>query len=292
MAQDSLHRYLFDGVSVRGELVQLSDSFQQLTGSKDYPAPVKRLLGELMTATSLLTATLKFEGSITVQLQGDGPVSLVVINGNHNQVLRGTARWNDSLPSEGTLPELMGNGHIVITIEPEKGERYQGIVGLEADTLEACLEDYFARSEQLKTRLWLRTGDADGQDKAAGMLLQILPDGLGNNEQDFDHLAQLTETVKSEELFKLDAEEVLYRLYHQENVKVYEPKTVTFKCSCSRERSASAIAAIERQEIEKMVEETGNIKLHCDYCGTDYEFDSVDISSIYEQNGPASDTVH
>ncbi|PKF51396.1 Hsp33 family molecular chaperone HslO [Enterovibrio nigricans] len=291
MAQDSLHRYLFDGVSVRGELVQLSDSYQQLTGSKDYPAPVKRLLGELMTVTSLLTATLKFEGSITVQLQGDGPVSLVVINGNHNQVLRGTARWNDSLPSEGTLPELMGKGHIVITIEPEQGERYQGIVGLEADTLEACLEDYFARSEQLKTRLWLRTGDVDGQDRAAGMLLQILPDGMGS-DTDFDHLAQLTETVKNEELFNLDAEEVLYRLYHQENVKVYEPKTVTFKCSCSRERSASAIAAIERQEIEKMVEETGNIKLHCDYCGTDYEFDSLDISSIYEQNGPSSGTVH
>lgn len=292
MAQDSLHRYLFDGVSVRGELVQLSDSFQQLTGSKDYPAPIKALLGELMVATSLLTATLKFEGSITVQIQGDGPVSLVVINGNHNQVMRGTARWNnDTLPESGTLPALMGKGHIVITIEPEQGERYQGIVGLEGDTLEACLEDYFTRSEQLKTRLWLRTGEVDGQAKAAGMLLQILPDGQGK-EDDFDHLAQLTETVKNEELFTLEAEEVLYRLYHQETVKVYEPKSVTFKCSCSRERSASAIAAIDRQEVEKMVEETGNIKLHCDYCGTDYEFDSVDITAIFDQNGPSSETIH
>lgn len=291
MAQDSLHRYLFDGVSVRGELVQLSDSFQQLTGSKDYPAPVKHLLGELMVATSLLTATLKFEGSITVQIQGDGPVSLVVINGNHNQVMRGTARWNGELADTATLQELMGKGHIVITIEPEQGERYQGIVGLEGDTLEACLEDYFARSEQLKTRLWLRTGEVEGQSKAAGMLLQIMPDGMGH-ENDFDHLAQLTETVKNEELFGLDAEEVLYRLYHQENVKVYEPKAVTFQCSCSRERSASAIAAIERQEVEEMVAESGSIKLHCDYCGADYEFDAVDISAIFGQNGPASNTVH
>ncbi|WP_325891154.1 Hsp33 family molecular chaperone HslO [Grimontia sp. NTOU-MAR1] len=291
MAQDSLHRYLFDGVSVRGELVQLSDSFQQLTGSKDYPAPVKDLLGELMVATSLLTATLKFEGSITVQIQGDGPVSLIVINGNHNQVLRGTARWNGELPETATLPELMGKGHIVITIEPEQGERYQGIVGLEGNTLQECLEDYFARSEQLKTRLWLRTGEVEDKSKAAGMLLQVLPDGIGN-EDDFDHLAKLTETVKDEELFNLEAEEVLYRLYHQENVKVYEPKIVTFKCSCSRERSASAIAAIERQEVEKMVAETGNIKLHCDYCGADYEFDSVDISAIFNQNGPSSEAVH
>ncbi|NGN99701.1 Hsp33 family molecular chaperone HslO [Grimontia sp. S25] len=291
MAQDSLHRYLFDGVSVRGELVQLSDSFQQLTGSKSYPAPVKNLLGELMVATSLLTATLKFEGSITVQIQGDGPVSLIVINGNHDQVLRGTARWNGDLPEAATLPELMGKGHIVITIEPDQGERYQGIVGLEGDTLQECLEDYFARSEQLKTRLWLRTGKVDGESKAAGMLLQILPDGMGK-EDDFDHLAKLTETVKNEELFSLEAQEVLYRLYHQENVKVYEPKSVTFKCSCSRERSASAIAAIERQEVEKMVAETGNIKLHCDYCGADYEFDSVDISAIFDQNGPSSEAVH
>ena len=291
MAQDSLHRYLFEGVSVRGELVQLSDSYQQLVGSKDYPQPVKSLLGELMVATSLLTATLKFEGSITVQVQGDGPLSLAVINGNHNQVMRGTARWKDELPTNPTLKELVGKGHIVITIEPEQGERYQGIVGLEGDTLQACLEDYFARSEQLKTGLWLRTGEQDGQLRAAGMLLQILPDGKGS-EEGFDHLAQLTETVKNEELFSLEAEEVLYRLYHQEEVKVFEPQDVSFKCTCSRERSASAIAAIERTEVEKMVAETGALKLHCDYCGADYNFDSVDILAIFEQSGPTPDQVH
>ncbi len=291
MAQDSLHRYLFDGVSVRGELVQLSDSFEQLTGSKEYPAPIKNLLGELMVATSLLTATLKFEGSITVQIQGDGPVPLVVINGNHEQVLRGTARWHGELADDITLQGMIGKGQIVITIEPEKGERYQGIVGLEGETLQECIEDYFERSEQLKTRLWLRTGDVDGKNHASGMLLQVMPDGQGSAE-DFDHLAQLTDTVKNEELFTLAAEDVLYRLYHQENVKVFEPKNVTFKCTCSRERSASAIAAIERQEVEKMVVETGNLKLHCDYCGTDYEFDSVDIKAIFDQNSPSSDSMH
>ncbi|MDD1796181.1 Hsp33 family molecular chaperone HslO [Enterovibrio makurazakiensis] len=291
MAHDSLHRYLFDGVSVRGELVQLSETYQQLTGGKDYPAPVKQMLGELLVATSLLTATLKFEGSITVQIQGEGPVSLVVVNGNHNQVMRGTSRWQDDLPESASFKELVGKGQMVITIEPEKGERYQGIVALEADTLEACLEDYFARSEQLKTRLWLRTGEFEGQARAAGMLLQILP-GDESKEEEFDHLAQLTDTVKNEELFSLEAQDVLYRLYHQEEVKVYEPESVTFKCTCSRERSASAIAAIERQEVEQMVIESGNIKLHCDYCGADYEFDSVDISAIFDQTNPSSGTVH
>ncbi|GAL07820.1 33 kDa chaperonin [Photobacterium aphoticum] len=138
MTKDSLHRYLFDGVSVRGELVQLGETYQEIISSQAYPAPVQTLLGELLVATSLLTATLKFEGSITVQLQGDGPVSLAVINGDHNQQLRGVARWNGDVPTTGSIHDLMGKGHMVITITPEKGERYQGVVGLEGDNLAAC----------------------------------------------------------------------------------------------------------------------------------------------------------
>lgn len=292
MAQDCLHRYLFDGVSVRGELVQISDAYQALTCHKDYPESVKALIGELMVATSLLTATLKFNGSITVQIQGDGPVSLVVINGNHDQVMRGTARWDpETLPSSGTLPQLVGKGHIVITIEPEQGERYQGIVGLESDTLEACLEDYFTRSEQLETRLWLRTGTHEGQAVAAGMLLQILPDGQGQAD-DFSHLAQLTETVKNEELFGLAAEDVLYRLYHQENVKVYAPSPITFQCSCGREKCAGALVAIDRKELNEIIDEIGHVSMHCDYCGTDYRFDAVDIATLFDGQGSGSQSIH
>ncbi len=127
MAKDSLHRYLFDGISVRGEMVQLSDTYQRMLEGHNYPAPVQRLLGELLVATSLLTATLKFEGSITIQLQGDGPVSLAVINGNHNQQLRGVARFSGEVPDSEKVSDLIGKGHMVITIEPEKGERYQAL---------------------------------------------------------------------------------------------------------------------------------------------------------------------
>ncbi|PSU30163.1 Hsp33 family molecular chaperone HslO [Photobacterium lutimaris] len=282
MTKDSLYRYLFDGVSVRGELVQLGDTYQQIISSKDYPTPVQTLLGELLVATSLLTATLKFEGSITVQLQGDGPVKLAVINGDNDQKLRGVARWDGDIPAEGTIHDLMGKGHMVITITPIKGERYQGVVGLEGDSLASCLEGYFANSEQLKTRIWLRTGEYEGQAKAAGMLLQILPDGQGH-ESDFDHLEQLTETVKNEELFSLEAQDVLYRLYHQENVQLFDPQDVIFQCGCSRERSASAICSIERVEVERIITEEGKVSLHCDYCGTSYDFDSVDVAALFEQ---------
>ncbi|WP_246764579.1 Hsp33 family molecular chaperone HslO, partial [Cronobacter sakazakii] len=152
MAQhDQLHRYLFENYAVRGELVTVSETWKQILENHDYPMPVKTLLGELLVATSLLTATLKFAGDITVQLQGDGPMTLAVINGNNRQQMRGVARVQGDVPADASLKTLVGNGYLVITITPEEGERYQGVVGLEGDTLAACLEDYFMRSEQLPT---------------------------------------------------------------------------------------------------------------------------------------------
>lgn len=288
MTQDFLNRYLFDGVSVRGELVQLGDTYQQILSSTDYPAPIKTLLGELLVATSLLTATLKFEGSITVQVQGDGPVSLAVINGDQNQKLRGVARWEGDIKDDSTIHDLMGKGYMVITILPTKGERYQGVVGLEGETMAECLEAYFKNSEQLKTRIWLRTGEFEGQPKAAGMLLQVMPDGQGS-ESDFEHLETITDTVKDDELFGLDAQDLLYRLYHQEEVKVFEPQAVSFECGCSRERSGSAVISLHPDEIEKILAEDGKVSLHCDYCGTDYDFDSIDIAALRENAGKADD---
>ena len=288
MTQDFLNRYLFDGVSVRGELVQLGDTYKQILSSTDYPAPIKTLLGELLVATSLLTATLKFEGSITVQVQGDGPVSLAVINGDQNQKLRGVARWEGDIKDDSTIHDLMGKGYMVITILPTKGERYQGVVGLEGETMAECLEAYFKNSEQLKTRIWLRTGEFEGQPKAAGMLLQVMPDGQGS-ESDFEHLETITDTVKDDELFGLDAQDLLYRLYHQEEVKVFEPQAVSFECGCSRERSGSAVISLHPDEIEKILAEDGKVSLHCDYCGTDYDFDSIDIAALRENAGKADD---
>lgn len=283
MANNQLHRYLFEELSARGELVQLDNAYQEVLKNKQYPQPVQNLLGELMVATSLLTATLKFEGSITLQLQGDGPVSLVVINGDHNQKLRGVARVNDAIAEDASLHQMIGKGHLVITITPNQGERYQGVVGLEGETLADCLEDYFERSEQLRTRLWLRTGEFEGKAHAAGMMLQVMPDGTGSPD-DFEHLEKLTETIKNEELFGLEANEVLYRLYNQETVKVFEPQQVEFFCGCSRERSADAIASVNPDEINEIIAEEGQVSLHCDYCGTTYSFDASDVQEIIALN--------
>ncbi|MGF1803913.1 Hsp33 family molecular chaperone HslO [Aliivibrio sifiae] len=291
MANNTLHRYLFEDLSVRGELVQLDDAYQQIISSKEYPKAVQNLLGELLVATTLLTATLKFEGSITLQLQGDGPVSLAVINGDNDQKVRGVARFDGDIADDATLHQLMGKGYLVITISPKDGERYQGVVALDGKDLAACFEGYFERSEQLKTRLWLRLGEFEGKPHAAGMLLQVMPDGTGSAD-DFEHLEQLTDTIKNEELFGLEAEDVLYRLYNQDKVQLFEPQAVEFFCGCSRERSAGAIVTIARAEVDDIVKTEGKVSLHCDYCGTSYDFDSIDVANIFEEATKGNDTFH
>ncbi|PSS72425.1 Hsp33 family molecular chaperone HslO [Shewanella algae] len=285
MNQDTLHRYLFDNADVRGELAQLSDSYRQIVNTHDYPERLKVLLGELLAATSLLTATLKFEGDISVQLQGQGgPVSLAVINGNNRQELRGVARWQGEIAADTPLEQLFGQGYMVITLTPTEGERYQGVVALDKPSIAECLESYFAQSEQLPTGIWLF---ADGEH-AAGMLLQVLPSEQSENTE-FEHLTQLTATIKAEELFSLQATEVLHRLYHQEQVRLFDPVSVSFKCTCSRERSAAAIRTLAKEEIDAIIQEKGLVEMGCEYCNSHYRFDAIDIEAIFA-NAQAPDT--
>ena len=290
---DQLHRYLFTHHSVRGELVSLSETFQQIVAGHDYPAEVRTLLGEMLVATSLLTATLKFDGDITVQLQGDGPLKLAVINGNNQQEMRGVARLQGEIAPDSTLRQMIGNGYMVITISPTEGERYQGVVGLEGETLAECLENYFMQSEQLPTRIFIRTGLSEDKLAAGGLLLQVLP-AQETDPEELNHLAQLTHTIKADELFTLPANEVLYRLYHQEEVTLYEPQYVCFRCTCSRDRCADALMTLPDGEVLEMLEEDGKIEMHCDYCGSDYVFDAMDMATLKASGSlPESDgSVH
>ncbi|WP_083690037.1 Hsp33 family molecular chaperone HslO [Colwellia sp. UCD-KL20] len=274
---DVLNRYLFDDMHVRGELVQLSKTYQDIVALHDYPKGVSELLGELVAATCLLTATLKFDGEIAVQLQGDGPVGYLAVNGNHNQEMRAIARSFDDATGSG-LKELIGKGTMVITIRPTDGEPYQGVVALEKDTLAECLAHYFEVSEQIPTKIWLFIDKANKQ--VAGSLVQLLPDADTKENQlaDFEHLCQLTNTIKSDEIFTLKAEDLLYRLYHQENVRLFEPQAVTYKCTCSEEKCLNAIAQVEPVELKSIIEEQGKVSMTCDYCRTTYDFDEKKLT--------------
>ncbi|CAH9066339.1 molecular chaperone Hsp33 [Pseudoalteromonas undina] len=280
MQQDLLHRYLFDNLDVRGELVQIDNAYNEMIAKHNYPEPVKALLGELLVATCLLTATLKFEGEIAVQLQGDGPVKYAVINGDDQQNMRGIARLQHEVTGS-TVKELIGQGYMVITITPTQGERYQGIVPLEHDTLSECIESYFEQSEQLKTRLWFATDTEEGCAKACGLFLQVLPVDKQKSIEDFAHLEALSNTIKDEELLELDANTILTRLYHEDNPRVFDPQPIQFKCGCNREKTMTALVNVGQQTLLDDVEKNGEIKISCHYCLKDYVFNEQDIKSIF-----------
>ncbi len=280
---DILHRYLFDNLHVRGELVQLNESYQQIVANHDYPLGVRQLLGELLAATCLLTATLKLQGEIAIQLQGDGPIKYLAVNGNHQQEMRGIAKLKEPSTSLG-LKALIGKGTMVITIRPEKGEPYQGVVALEHETLAECLSHYFEVSEQIPTKIWLFHNDDTQQ--VAGSLIQLLPDGEDKEKQlsDFEHLCQLTNTIKNDEVFNLDAQTLLYRLYHQEEVRLFEPQQVTYLCGCSTDKCLTAISQLGAEEINHLLAEQGNISITCDYCLTTYAFEEQQLTHLLSEN--------
>jgi len=280
---DVLNRYLFYNYHARGELVQLDTSFKEIIKNHDYPKAVTELLGELMAATCLLTAMLKFEGEISVQIQGNGPVKYAVINGNHLQQMRGIASIVDQITGT-TLSDLMGKANMVITIIPKQGERYQGVVALKGDTLAECLEHYFATSEQLATKIWLFADSTTIQ--AGGCLLQVVPDSDDKQQQlaDFEHISQLSATLKAEEIYQLSANELLYRLYHQEQVRLFEPQTVSFVCGCSEDKCLAAIANLGKDGIESHLAEHLQFTITCDFCNTTYQFDHDKLHPLLHPN--------
>lgn len=277
---DTLYRFIFQEKAMRGEWVRLNDTFAECLHHHNYPTVVRNLLGEMLVATSLLTATLKFDGDITFQIQGDGPVRLALVNGNNSQQMRALAELSDDVNEDMTLHQLVGKAVLVISITPKQGERYQGVVALDKPTISECIQDYFERSEQLPSNLVIRIGEWQGKPVAAGLLLQVLP-SEEHNKEDLNHLHILAETVKNEELFELPAEELLYRLYHEETVEIFEPSPTSFFCGCSQERSGSALLLLSEEELEQaLAEHNGTIDMQCECCGTHYLFNKAAIDEL------------
>ena len=277
---DQLNRFTFDATDVRGQQVRLEATWQAALERVDYPEPVRRVLGELMAAAVLLTGTLKFEGTLKLEARGEGPLTLAVVQAGHDGHVRGLARWEEGLPDRARLSELMGaNGQFVLTLEPaaEDQQRYQGIVGLEDETVAGVLEDYFARSEQLATRLWLA---ADGE-RAAGLLLQRLPDRDSDDPDAWERTTTLADTLKDEELLGLPAEQVLTRLFHEEPVRVYDPDPVSFRCTCSADKVGGMLRGLGVEEVRSVLAEEGEVRVDCEFCGRPYVWDAVEVERLF-----------
>jgi molecular chaperone Hsp33 len=236
----------------------------------------------------LLTATLKFEGEIALQIQSEGPIRYIIINGTHDQKLRGVAKWDETLKElPETFTQSFHKGVLAITLTPKNGQRYQGMVALDKASLAECVEDYFLQSEQLLTKVFL-TSRLGENAKAAGLLIQIVPTSSeSSNVQenpDFEHVAVIANTISSDEILTLDHQEMIHRLYHDETIRIYEPQDVEFSCDCSKERSAGALKSVDKAELLSIISEDGHIKMDCQFCRSVYTFDEIDVQNIHGQN--------
>lgn len=276
---DFKQRFLFPETDIRGELVRLDESLEAILGSHDYPLAVQGLVGEAVAAVALLAGTLKFSGRLSLQAQGRGPVSLLLAECTHDGQLRALARHDGEPDTAANIGALIGDGTMVITITPDQGRQYQGIVPLEGDTLAQCLEGYFQQSEQLPTRLWL----ASGNNRAAGLMLQRLPDQVASrddNRNQWEHLEALAGTLKMEELLDLPAETVLRRLFHETPPRLPEAQPLRFGCTCSRERTENALLSLGADELKTLLDEDGEATLTCDFCLSQQHFDAVDLAGL------------
>jgi len=274
---DSLQRFLLESTPVRGEIVHLDATWRAVLERRSYPAPLQALLGDMMAAAALLSAILKFEGSLIMQMQGNGPVQLLVVEATSEHTLRATAKWEGAL-AKGNVTELLGAGQFVISIVPSSDKQtYQGIVAIEGESIAQVLEHYMAKSEQLETRLWL----ASDSQQAAGMLLQKLPAAPTQDADAWNRATQLGETIRPEELLSLPAREIIRRLYHEEDVRVFESRPVAFRCSCSRERVTSMLRMLGHDEVKSIIAERNTVEVDCEFCGRHYTFDAVDAEQVF-----------
>ncbi|MBE0489973.1 MAG: Hsp33 family molecular chaperone HslO [Halomonas sp.] len=289
---DQIQRFLFDNTNVRGELVILERAYAEVLERHDYPPVVNRLLGELLAAVALLTDTVKLDGTLSIEVRGKGALALLMAESNPGGELRAIARLAEDAPMPADdvgFVELLGGGQIMITLDPREGHRYQGIVALDHDSLAGCLAAYFVQSEQLPTRLWLA---ADGQ-RAGGLLLQRMPDESKNQDHDaWDRTVVLADTVKDEELLMLGPEALLHRLYHEETMRIFDPKPLRFGCTCSRERIASALLTLGQEELRQVLAEHGSIDTQCHFCHTAYHFDEANVEALLAEGDAPPPVVH
>lgn len=300
-SNDTLSRFLFEHTPIRGNAVHLTNTFQLALNKQALPKGLKRALGELMAASALLTATLKMNGALVLQIQSKGILKLLVVECTSDFGIRATAKFSGDIHDEQNLFELIEQGQFVITLDPKDGgQTYQGIVPIEGDSISTILENYMLRSEQIDTKIWL---SCDG-NTAAGMLLQKLPDTMNQTtKQDealvedldaWNRIGHLADTVSDEEILNLPVETLLHRLFHEENVRLFEASNTRFFCSCSRASVSNMLRMLGEEEITSILQEQGKIEVNCDFCNTHYSFDQVDAAQLLatEVSSQSSKQIH
>lgn len=290
---DQLHRFLLERAGVSGVLVQLQDAWQEVASRSDYPATVASLLGQALAATAALAGTIKLSGALSLQLRSNDALSLLYTECNDGGRLRGLAQWREDIAERIDLAAL-DQPLLAITIDNSAtGQRHQGLVPVEHGSLSHLLESYFERSEQLPSRIQL----ACAGGRAAALILQPLAQAGGNGETDPDgwnRVRHLAATLSEAELLQLTPEQVLLRLFHEENVQITGQRELHFGCQCSRERVAAVLRNLGRVESEAAVQPDGRIEVTCEFCNTRYHFDRIDLEQVLRDlpEAPGSESTH
>lgn len=290
-SNDLLHRFQLERAGVRGAFVRLERTWRDVDANGSYPAPVADLLGQALAASALFTSHIKFDGRLSVQLQGSGDLRLLFTECSHDGFLRGIARWN----TETARPaiRLDGDARLAITIENRVTDtRYQGMVPVEGDGLGEAFERYFERSEQLPTRILL----AAAGGRCGGLMLQQIAREGGEGTIDGDgwnRVGHLLATASSRELLELPPAQLLLHLFHEEDVRMQPAQALAFACTCSRERVEAMLRSLGREESEETLREQGSVEVHCEFCNRRYVFDADDVGTLFDPADPsASPTRH
>ena len=286
---DSMQGFMFDDMDIRGVHLRLDQGVDALMKQHDYPAPIASLLTEMFIVSCLLSANLKLRGRLSVQIRGEGPITMMMAECRQSSDdpeqpfrVKGLAQFNDNIAANATFKELAEQGRLIITIEPEKGQRYQGIVSMDEPCLAGCIESYFYQSEQLPTHIQLVSNHLG----AAGFMLQRLPHTITNEVQadlDWELIHALAATLSEGELSQLPADNLLHRLFHEQQVKVFTPRPVLNQCDCSRERCGVAIEGLGKQAVDDILDEQEAIVIDCHFCNSHYSFDRVDCHMLLER---------
>lgn len=277
---NALQGFMFQHAQVRGQIVRLEHTVQTILNQHSYPPMLRNLLGEALASCLLLIGSLKFEGDMTLQFQGDKRLSLLVVQCDHQLNLRAYAKYEENVTTEEYAHAFLA-GKMVITINPyHHTQAYQSVVPLYSTAMSENLTHYFAQSEQLATRIWLAADDS----RVAGMMLQLMPEAEHDSQEreDFwEYATHIGQTITDQELLNLDNETLLHRLYHETEVMLFDSRAARFSCRCSREKMQQVITVLGEHDAKKLAEEKGAVDVNCEFCNNKYSFDPIDVTLLF-----------
>jgi len=286
---DTLQNFVFDNHPVRGEWVRFDKIYQNVLSQHHYPPVLQRLLAEAMAAVVMLYGISKQQGRLTLQFQGDGAIKLLSVRCTHDYHCRGLIDWEGALDDHDSLAQALGHGTLALTYEPGQGQSpYQSIVEVKGSSIAEALENYFLQSEQLPTRFWI----ASDNQQVVGFMLQLMPSQSHTQASSWEHVVHLADTLQPNEMLSEVNLTLLHRLFHQEEVRVFEPQSLDFGCGHTKERTDNAILSLGKAEAEKMLAEHGSIEVKCEFCGAETIYDTVDVETLFKIGRSSGGATH